>query len=143
MKRNSKTSLRPSKQIGCTEFGLCVYNSLESVAPLPIRLAAVNEPALTEWVIKDMARDSSLCSACDVVISDTLLTAKAFALTSNDDVTMTILANIDIELYRFMFTDELSHLRQTVSYILELAKNPEYGSLMGVLMTALHTHYEF
>lgn len=133
----------PTDEIGCSIFSLLVHNSLEDVAPLPIRLAAANDSKLTEHIIMDMAKQDGLCAACDYVVDSALFMSMTIAEQELNEEVKTSIEFIHAQLDKFKYHDKLSYLIVAADAIKELASKPGYTGLMNVALTALHTHYVF
>lgn len=133
----------PAAEIGCSLFSLFVYNALEDSAPLPICLAAANDNKLTEYVIKDIAKQYGHCKACDFVVDSALYMTKTIAEQECKEEVVTAIEFILDQLDEFNFRDDLTYLNAAADAIKELASKPGYTGLMNVALTALHVQYVF
>lgn len=126
------------------DLSVIVFYSFRKGAPLPLRLAAANDKALTEWFIGSQITEGfNITSSSIQLIEEVLTFTKAHASTKDDLEAIALVDKISETFEDYMFNDDLADLKKTEQLVDALAKDSEYTALMSVARTALHTGFDF
>lgn len=127
-----RESMSASQLIGCKSISLLAFNAMGENSPVPFRLAAVDDTALTLW---------SVCEYYDgnvhEFVVDALQCAKAVAVEMGHKSAVKKIAALEKKEEKYCTSLEGNDLYEFILQVDELKRDPEYESFANIISDAI------